>query len=344
MFEAFSTFHFGEPAWLWALLIPFLVALWIARTSRVADKGRIRSYAEPHLLQHLLGRRDLSPRGRWRYFGWWLALWVLAVLALAGPRWSYTDVQLFRPGSNLVVVVDISKSMDVQDVKPSRLARARQELEDIVDNNKGIRIGLIAFASVAHVAAPITEDMEGIRRLLPVLSTDLVTLQGSRLSFALDRARNLLDGQPEDSANSVLLISDGDFDEPGIADKVRELASSGIEFHILGVGTPQGEAVKGPDGRPLMGPDRRPVVSRLNEPLLRGLAVAGNGIYQRADFRSDDSAAILKRVSKRGPAKADQESATRVWNERFYLLTALAMLLLLPQFRGLRAAVVVKRG
>jgi len=93
-----------------------------------------------------------------------------------------------------------------------------------------------------------------------------------------------------------------------------------------------------------MGPDRRPVVSRLNEPLLRGLAVAGNGIYQRADFRSDDSAAILKRVSKRGPAKADQESATRVWNERFYLLTALAMLLLLPQFRGLRAAVVVKRG
>jgi len=213
MDELIAAFHFSEPAWLWGLLLCFPVALWLLITPRLGRNERIKNYADDHLMPYLLGRSDVSPRNRWKLFARWAGVWTLLVLAMAGPRWDFTDVQLFRPGTNLLVLFDISRSMNVTDVKPNRLARARQELEDLLEQNRGIRVGLIAFATVAHVVSPITEDMNGISRVLSALDTNLVRLQGSRLSFALERAEELIAGQPAESVNSLLIITDGDFDE-----------------------------------------------------------------------------------------------------------------------------------
>jgi Ca-activated chloride channel family protein len=255
------------------------------------------------------------------------------VLAMAGPRWDFTDVQLFKPGTNLLVLFDISASMEVADVKPTRLARGRQELEDIINESRGIRVGLIAFASVAHVISPITEDMNGIRSVLSALDTRLVRLQGSRLSFALDRAKELIAGQPAESVNSLLIITDGDFDEPGLEERIRSFADAGVRVHVLGIGTPEGGVV--PDnGNPwLKTRDGQPVTSALNETELKKLAAAGDGIYERADYRDNDTRAILAQIKAAALPKSDNDERTRVWNERFYLLAGMAMLLLLPQFR-----------
>jgi Ca-activated chloride channel family protein len=269
-----------------------------------------------------------------RFFRW-TGVWALLVLAMAGPRWDFTDVELFRPGTNLVVLFDISRSMEVADVKPNRLSRARQEVEDLLNNNRGIRIGLIGFASVAHVISPITEDMNGIRRMLPALDTSLVQLQGSRLSYALDRAAELLAGQPQESVGSLLLVSDGDFDEPGLEQRMRVFADAGVRVHVLGVGTPEGDAVPGPKpGEPWIR-DRqgKPVVSALNEAQLQALAQAGNGIYQRADYRDSDTGKILAEVRAQALPKTESEAVTRIWNERFYWFAGLALLMLLPLFR-----------
>lgn len=328
-----ASFHFSEPAWLWALLLCIPVALWLLVMPGLGKNERIRNYADAHLMPYLLGRTETSPRARWKRFARWTAIWTLMVLAMAGPRWDFTDVQLFRPGTNLLVLFDISRSMNVTDVQPTRLARGRQELEDILNKNPGIRVGLIAFASVAHVVSPITEDMNGIRRVLPALDTRLVRLQGSRLSFALDRAKELIAGQPAESVNSVLIITDGDFDEAGLEERVRSFADAGVRVHVLGVGTPEGDAVPG-NGNPwLTARNGQPVISALNEPELKALASAGGGIYERADYRDSDTRDILAEVKAAALPKSDKEERTRVWNERFYLLAGLAMLLLLPQFR-----------
>jgi Ca-activated chloride channel family protein len=223
--------------------------------------------------------------------------------------------------------------MDVTDVKPTRLARGRQELEDILNENRGIRVGLIAFASVAHVISPITEDMNGIRRVLSALDTRLVRLQGSRLSFALDRAKELIAGQPAESVNSLLIITDGDFDEAGLEEKLRSFADAGVRVHVLGVGTPEGGEVPGNNNTPLKARNGQPVISALNEPELKALASAGGGIYETADYRDSDTRDILAQVKAAALPKSDKDERTRVWNERFYLLAGLAMLLLLPQFR-----------
>jgi Ca-activated chloride channel family protein len=215
------------------------------------------------------------------------------------------------------------------------LARAQQEVEDLLNQNRGIRVGLIGFASVAHVVSPVTEDMQGIHRVLPALDTSLVKLQGSRLLFALDRAQELIAGQPAESVNSLLLISDGDFEEQGLEQRLKELATAGIRVHVLGIGTTEGDAVPGPGrGSPwIMNRTGQPVISALNEPLLQSLAKAGSGIYQRADFREHDTGKILAEVKARALPGEDGGERTRVWNEHFYWLAGLAMVLLLPLFR-----------
>ncbi len=327
-------FHFAQPAWFWGLLATLPVAVWLMRSAARAARGPIHRYADPHLLPHLTGTRDLETHERWGRFLRWCLLWALLLTAMAGPRWDSTDVRLFHPGNNLLVLLDISRSMQVDDVTPTRLGRARQELQDLIVANRTVRLGLIAFASVPHVISPITEDTFTILNALPALSTDLASLQGSRLGIALDRAETLLAGLPADSARSVLLISDGDLDEPGLPERIRKLADSGIRVQVLGIGTEGGGRVPGPRGNWVLDRAGAPVISSLKEPLLEQLAEAGQGIYRRADFRDSDTAAILKAAEvKRLPPEAGDER-TRLWNERYWIPALLVAALMLPQFRG----------
>lgn len=335
MADLLPAFHFSEPAWLWALLLCIPVALWLYLTRHLGRRNeRVRLYADQHLLPHLLGRSEMSVGTQWRRYTHWLLLWVLLVLAMAGPRWDFTDVQLFRPGTNLVILFDLSNSMNVRDVQPSRLERAQQELADLLERNRGLRIGVIGFASIAQVVAPVTEDMNGIRRVLPALDTSLVQLPGSRLVFALERAAELIAGQPKDSVNSLLIITDGDFDEPDLTQQLQAFAQRGVSVHILGIGTPEGDTVPaGRDGTVIRDRRGQPVVSALNEPLLQSLAQAGNGIYQRADFRQSDTDRILDQVKAQALPDHELNERTRIWNERFHWLAGVALLLLLPLFR-----------
>ena len=331
-------FHFSAPWWLLGLLLILPVGAWLRRSAVYGDTARLNRYADRHLLPHLTGSRELRSRERWHRFRLWALLWSALVVAMAGPRWDYEEIQLFTPGADLVILLDISRSMEVADVQPSRLARARQEIEDLVNRARGLRIGLIAFASVAHVLTPITDDTQAIRNLLPAISSDLVRLQGSRFEQALARARALLAGQPEKSQHSILLISDGDFDEPGIEQQVKALAREGITLNVLAVGTPGGGPVPGRNGRFLTDAQRQVVESQLQEETLKRLAKAGNGVYLRADYRDQDTAEILALATSRQTAEAASDERVRVWNERFYWLVIPAMLGLLPAFRKYRSA------
>jgi len=336
MAEFLQAFHFSQPAWLWALLLCVPVAAWLLFTARFTRRNeRIELYADKHLLPHLLGRSEVSATTQWQRYARWALTWILLVLAMAGPRWDFTDVQLFRPGTNLVVLFDISRSMNVADVQPTRLVRAQQELADLLDRSRGIRIGVIGFASIANVVSPVTEDMNSIRRVIPALDSNLVQLQGSRLVHALDRANELLAGQPKESVSSLLIITDGDFDEPGLIQRLEEFAREGVRVHVLGIGTAAGGSVPGPGKNDLWIRNRsgQLVVSALNEPLLKSMAAAGDGIYQHADYRQQDTDRILDEVKARALPGGKADERTRVWNEHFYWLAGLALLLLLPLFR-----------
>lgn len=336
MLDALADLHFGQPLWLVALLAPLLLR-WVPRARAGAvDRARLARYADPHLLPYLLREAPGSEPAP-RRFGRWTLLWIAGVLAMAGPRWDYTDIRVYRPGDALVVLFDISGSMRAEDVKPSRLARARQEVEDLLERSPGLRVGLIAFASVAHVVAPVTEDHDTIRHLMPSLTPDLLRWQGSRVSGALERAARLLGGQAPGSRHAVVLVTDGDFAEEGLEAQVAELRERAITVHVLGVGSAEGAPVPAASGRTLAGQDGRPVQSRLEGGRLEAIARAGGGIYREADYGDADTRALLRAVARGAGAEQVREAEYRVWDERYYLPVLVMAYLALAGFRRVRA-------
>jgi Ca-activated chloride channel family protein len=321
-------FHFAQPIWLWGLLLVPLVIAWLLYSSPFRQHGQEAKYADPELMPYLSGMATTrSVRSR-RPLLAWVVVWSLLSMAMAGPRWDFRQMNPFDPGADLVILLDISRSMDVADVNPSRLDRARHEIQDLIRSNPGMSVGLIAFATIAHVVTPITEDGESLLRQLPAISTDLVRLQGSRLSDAIDRATQLLDGQGEDVAHNILLISDGDFAETGIEQKVSELYERGTRFHILAVGTGSGGPVPG-----VMAANREPVLSWVDEDKLRQLADAGGGKFRLAGYRADDIDDIFAAIMSHAKTKQNEKLQTLVWNEYYYWLLVPAILMLLFLFR-----------
>lgn len=332
--------HFAQPLWLLGLLAIPLVIAWLTATSPFRQRGQEARYADAHLLGHLSGvatTHVVSSRGP--LLGWALA-WCLLSLAMAGPRWDFQQMNPFEPGADLVILLDISRSMDVSDANPSRLERARQEVQDLVNANSGISTGLIAFASVAHVITPVTEDRESLLRQLPALSTGLAQLQGSRLADALDQASRLLAGQGEEVAHNILLISDGDFAEPDLDKKIRSLRAAGTRLHVLAIGTTEGGPVPG-----LMTTTGEPILSGLDEAGLRRLAESGGGVFRLGDYRDDDTRAVLAAILSHARARQNTQVQTLVWNEYFYWLLIPAMLALLYLYRpGAGLAHAARRG
>ncbi|GAB6054157.1 VWA domain-containing protein [Magnetospira thiophila] len=326
-------FHFADPLWLVLLLVPGLVWLWLRLSANLDNPGRYAAYADKNLLPFLLGTQQREGRGGWQRLWPWVLLWVLSVGAMAGPRWGFEDRQLFRSGIDLVVLLDLSASMDATDVAPSRLARARQEIEDLISQNRHARIGLIAFASLPHVVSPLTEDGAALLRQLPALTTDLVQLKGSRLGEALLRAQQMLSGYPKKSSHHILLISDGDFSDDNGLTTAQELADEGIHIHALGIGTPEGAPVLTPGGQPLHYRGGEAIISKLGEAELRQLAQIGDGLYRAAGFRNTDTTDLLSAVEADAQAERVEGQTVRMWNERFYWPAAAALLLAMPLFR-----------
>ncbi|MCB1782680.1 MAG: VWA domain-containing protein [Alphaproteobacteria bacterium] len=332
-----QNFEFALPLCLWGLvLIPFVWAFYgLFYRQGFGSRTKLEAFADPHLLPHLLAEDEHGPRKSqtiWKSLLIWSGLWMLGILAMAGPRWDYTEVEAFTPARDLVVILDMSRSMDAQDVKPSRMARARQEIEDINLNAKGMNIALIAFDSAVHVITPLTDDRSTLEGLLPSLNTGLVYTHGANLVPALKRAGEMLAAQPGGEKH-ILVLSDGGFEDGAVAilKAERMLLQQGVKIHTMGLGTTQGAPI--PDGKGGFVKEKGNVVlSHLDDKALRRIAQDGDGVYLEASYLDRDTKAILSQAERPATGGVSQKT-TRFWEERFYVFLAPLAVFLLPWFR-----------
>ena len=285
-----SAFHFLRPAWLLALL-PLAALLHLIWRHRLAS----RSWTEvvdapllPHLLIRAAGRR--SPRRL-------LALGLgglLAILALAGPAWHKLAQPVFRRKSALVVLLDLSRSMDAADIPPSRLQRAKLKLRDILRQRREGDTALIVFAATPFVVTPLTSDTRTIASQLDVMSTDLMPAQGSRPDRAIRLAQKLLK-QGGATHGGVLLITDGiNGPEPAaLKSAIDDLVAAGHRLSVLGVGTTQGAPIPDPHGGFVQDENGAIVIAKLNDDVLAALARQGHGAYRRLATDDSDFHALL---------------------------------------------------
>jgi Ca-activated chloride channel family protein len=332
-----AQFNFANPWWLIGTVIaPIIWLIYNKFYHGSSHFKNLEKFADRHLLPHLLKSRNIAETSTKMPLIIWSIIWLCGVIALAGPRWNFTEIETFGSNKSMVILLDLSQSMDSADVKPSRIARARQEIEDLINLNKNNKIGIVAFAAEPHLISPITEDMETIKNLLPSLDTSLVYIQGSRLTPALEMAENLLKSEPGGS-KAILLISDGGYEDNSAIDIANKIGKSGIIINTMGIGTQSGAPVPDKNGN-IIKKDGAAVLSHLEGQKLQEIGKNGNGIYVEANYLDSDTKAILATMDN-ASAAAEANHKTRYWDEKFYLLVFTMMLLVLPMFR--RGAVVV---
>jgi Ca-activated chloride channel family protein len=325
-----AEFHFLRPEWLAAL--PFVLLATLALARRKLAPGSWQRVVSPALLPYVLSAK---PTRGLTYRWWLLALGgVLATLALAGPTWNRIEQPVFRSEQAVVVALDLSRSMDAQDVAPSRLTRARLKIIDILAERQSGQTALVVFSSNAFTVTPLTTDTDTVAALVNSLSTDIMPSRGSYPVAAIRKGQQLLE-QAGAVFGEVLLITDGGT-SPEAEDAAGDLVDAGFTLSVLGVGTSDGAPIPRAGGGFVTDRSGNIAVPRLAKDQLRRLAAAGHGRYETMTTDNSDIKALLSgKVAVGAGADTGQTLATDQWREEGPWL----LLLLLPI-----AALAFRRG
>jgi Ca-activated chloride channel family protein len=319
-------FHFLRPLWL--LLLP--LGIWLAwRLTRATSLGgRWRSVIDAALQPYVLTGGDVALRERRAIIVAGAGAWILATLALAGPTWERQLVPAFRSDEALVVVLDLSRSMDAADLEPSRLARAKLKLLDLLERRASGQTGLVVFSAHAFTVTPLTTDTRNIAALVTSLSTDIMPSRGSYPEAGLTKAAELL-RQAGLRGGELLLVSDAAVST--VAEReVERLNDEGYTTHVLAIGTAEGAPIPESGGGFLTDAGGRVVVPQLDARALRRLALIGGGRFATLSTDGSDLDTLLGAGTERGAAidneRNDGQYRTDIWQDRGVWL----VLLLLP--------------
>jgi Ca-activated chloride channel family protein len=314
-----AEFHFLRAEWLWA--IPAVIAVAVLLAKRQLGPGSWQTVIDPALVPYVLSVSANRRSG----LRWWLVglAGVIASLALAGPAWQRIEQPVFRSDQALVVALDLSRSMDAQDVSPSRMLRARLKILDLLERRASGQTALIVYSANAFTVTPLTSDTDTIAALVNSLSTDIMPSRGSYPTAAIQKGQQLLE-QAGAGFGEVLLITDGGA-SPAAERAARDMRDAGFTLSILGAGTKQGAPIPKLAGGFVTDGAGQIAVARLEEKSLQELAGAGGGRYATMTPDSRDLDYLLS--GEVGARQASDESlATDRWREEGPWLA----LLLLP--------------
>ncbi|MDH3621927.1 MAG: VWA domain-containing protein [Gammaproteobacteria bacterium] len=276
-----ADFHWLRPAWL--LAIPVIIALAVLLARRQLGSGNWRAIIDPALLPHVLSRTP----GRGVDHRWWLLGLggIVAAAALAGPAWQRIEQPVFRAEQAIVVALDLSRSMNAQDIQPSRLARAKLKILGMLERRTSGQTALLVYTANAFTVTPLTDDTDTIAALVNSLSTDIMPSRGSYPEVGIRKGQTLLE-QAGVGLGEVMLVTDGGA-SPAAEKAARDLKSAGFSLSVLGVGTREGAPIPRLAGGFVTDNRGKIAVARLEERGLRDLAVAGGGRF--SVLTTDDS-------------------------------------------------------
>jgi Ca-activated chloride channel homolog len=276
-------FRFQQSDNLYAILvIPILVALFVAvlywRRKRLASVGDSK-LLEGQLLGFIPGRATSK--------------FIIAAFALFAIIIGWANLQagdklekVERKGVDVVIALDVSKSMLATDIAPDRLTRAKQLILSLSDKMSNDRVAFIVFAGKSYLQLPLTVDYSALKMMVQNVNTSMVPTQGTVIGDAVEMSIGSF-SQTERKHKALIVISDGEDHDEKANEQIKAAAEAGIIVHTVGIGSPQGTTLYDPETRSVkLDENGTPVVSKLNEEELRGLAAKGGGNYyylQNAD-------------------------------------------------------------
>ncbi len=276
-----------------------------------------------------------------------IACITLMIIALARPQTGKGQRQITSRGVELMVAIDVSRSMLSEDVKPSRLEHAKKEVSHLLNILGGDKVGLLAFAGSAVLLSPMTTDKSALKMFLETLSPNSVETQGTELSKALLESKEAFKrggeevGPLQKMTRVVILISDGEDHEEGALKAAQELAEEGIRVFTMAFGSAQGGKIPVRDQRGLLksyvrGRDGKEVITRVNDDSLRQISKAGKGSFYHVTFGGSQMKRLKEDLDKLEKAEFDSLTSES-FDEKFQIPLFLAFLLGLTElFVGTR--------
>jgi len=332
----FSQLHLLRPLALLGLL-PALIAVALAQW-RKRSAGNWEKIINPALLPYLMqGETNKKQRGML----WVLLAWIITCFALAGPSWQQLPQPVHKKDAALILIMDLSPSMLAEDVKPSRLERARYKLIDILKNRSEGFSALVVYGGAAYTLTPLTEDSNTIISLVPVLHPTLLPEYGSNTEDAIETALELaVNGGYQQG--DLLLITDGV--SPSAFNTIQSMISKAGKFRlsILGVGTQQGAPI--PTGAGGFAKDRNGaiIIPKLSAASLQMLAQKNGGIYASMSADDSDIEALLATTEELFPdATKELERSFDLWDDQGFWLAFLLLPIILLSFRKGNIAVIL---
>ena len=316
-----SEFHFIRPYWFLAL-IPLIILVWMLAKRHLVNK-HWESVCDPALLPYILvGRTGAKKYTNISLFGF---VSLLMIIALAGPSWERLPEPVFEKESALVIAMDLSYSMYADDIKPSRLERARFKISDLLDLRQEGQTALIVYAGDTFTVTPLTDDIKTIKSQLTALTPQIMPAPGSNTDIALEKAAELLK-QAGNSEGHILLVTDevdSQFEK-----NFSKTNRRGYKVSILGIGTEEGAPVKLGDGGFLKDKAGTIVIPKLNQGVLRLLASSGGGYYETSQL-GDSDIERLNRHFNSGLEKTN-ETESQFETDRWREFGPWLILLILP--------------
>jgi len=323
-------FHFLRPWWLLAL-IPLAALVWHILKYKNTS-GNWQSVVDPELLRHLLVGWS---QGRHNWPAALIALvGLFGVIALAGPVWEKLPQPIFKQQAALVIALDLSRSMDANDIKPSRLTRARHKIADILLQRVEGQSALVAYAADAFVVTPLTEDSATINALLPSLSTDIMPAQGGRADRAVKKSLELFSNAGV-THGDILIVSDGVSTTEVVETERLIRESPDFRISILGIGSETGGPIPLATGGFLKDSQGSIIISRIPVDGMRALARQGSGIYRTISIGDSDIQDLLHYMQSNrltSGAVASSQHAN-IWREQGPWLILLSLPLIALAFR-----------
>jgi Ca-activated chloride channel family protein len=324
----FSELHLLRPLALLGL-IPALIAVALAQW-RKRSAGNWEKIINPALLPYLMqGETSKKQRGML----WVLLAWMITCLALAGPSWQQLPQPVHKKDAALILIMDLSPSMLAEDIKPSRLERARYKLIDILKNRSEGFSALVVYGGAAYTLTPLTEDSNTIISLVPVLHPTLLPEYGSNTEDAIETALELaVNGGYQQG--DLLLITDEV--SRSALNSIQSMISKAGKFRlsILGVGTQQGAPI--PTGAGGFAKDRSGaiIIPKLSPASLQMLAQNNGGIYAGMSADDSDIEALLATTEELFPdATKELERSFDLWDDQGFWLVFLLLPIIVLSFR-----------
>lgn len=310
---------------LWLLPLAAVVLILQGRKKKRA----LQVFADAHLLARLAARNH---HGR-RFIKALLLLLSMGLMlfALAGPRWGSHYEEVSQKGVDIMLLIDVSPSMLVEDISPNRLERARREILDFMKVVQGDRLGLVAFAGAAFIQCPLTLDYAALEMFLSALQPDLIPVPGTDLGAAIDMGISAFD---DESATDkvILLITDGEDNEKRGIEAARQAAATGVKVFIFGIGDVSGGPIPEFGGSGGYKKDRQGnlILSKLDEDGLQAIADKTGGTYVRSVAGDLDLDHLyFDGIKSRTRAQELKSGKIKVYEERFPLFVLAAFILLL---------------